>query len=205
MNKQKILLVLVALVVGVVGGFGGAYMFESLGDKNQNKLIKDYYLVENAVGVSPHGLRLRMDKGDQTFILVDLRSQEEYEREHITGAINIPAYSDKFTSAYHEVERIVGSFRELPEDKEIITYCYSVPCMTSRRIGKLLVENDIYVKHLNIGWNEWRYFWNLWNVEHELADTSPEQYVTEGPEPGVLENANPFLIDTGCTAGEFGC
>jgi len=38
--------------------------------------------------------------------------------------------------------------------------------MTGRKIGKMLAEKEIYVKHPNIGWNEWRYYWNLWN--HEL-------------------------------------
>ncbi len=59
-------------------------------EPSENDLIRDFYLTENAVHVSPYSLRRHMDKGDKDFILVDLRSPEEYEKEHIVGAINIP-------------------------------------------------------------------------------------------------------------------
>jgi len=111
-------------------------------------------LTENAAHVSPHTLRRKMDKGEQDYILVDLRSPQEYEREHIIGAVSIPAYTDPNTSAYEEKDRIIRQFRELIEKnpgKEIITYCYSIPCMTGRKIGKMLAENGIFVKTLIIG------------------------------------------------------
>ncbi len=121
----------------------------------------------------------------------NLRSQEEYEREHIMGAVSIPAYKDPDTSAYGDVRRIVNSFQELKKnnpDKDIIVYCYSMPGMTSRKIGKMLAENDIYVRLLGIGWNEWRYFWNMRNHEHEWDVTNVEDYVSSGKEPGIPEN-----------------
>lgn len=111
------------------------------------------------------------------FILVDLRSAEEYEVEHIKWAINIPAYKDKDHSAYDQVDRIVGSFANLPKDKKIIVYCYSRACMTGRKVGKMLADNGIFVKHLGIGWNEWRYDWKSWNHPHEWAITNPMDYV----------------------------
>ena len=74
---------------------------------------------------------------DNDFILVDLRSREEYNKEHIVSAINIPAYSDPNNSAYGEIERIIGEFEKLGTDKEIIVYCYSTACMTGRKeIGR---------------------------------------------------------------------
>ncbi len=148
-----------------------------------------------------------MDKGEQRYILVDVRSAEEYETEHIVGALNIPAYKNPNTSISldtekEERERIIGSFRELnKQGKDVIVYCYSMPCMTGRKIGKLLAEHDIYVKHLGVGWNEWRYFWSLWNHDGETP-TNVKDYVASGKEPG-----KPIIIDTfsPCRAGELGC
>lgn len=174
-------------------------------EKTTEELIADFYDIEVAVSVSPHGLRKKMDKGDKSFILVDLRSQEEYETEHVVGAINIPAYSDPNNSAYDQVDRIVNSFRELEkEGKEIIVYCYSIPCMTGRKIGHMLADHDIYVKALGVGWNEWKYYWNLWNHDGEAA-VNPEDYVISGSEPGepkinLVESLSPCTIDE-----EFGC
>lgn len=203
--------IIFALIAGLVGGFIGATILrpsttpvpgiaQELTDEER---IKDFYLTETAVLVSPHGLRKKMAKGDTSFILVDLRSPEEYEREHIVGAINIPAYKDPNTSAYGDVERIVQSFRDLGTDKDVIAYCYSIPCMTGRKVGKMLAEHDIYVKELGVGWNEWRHFWTLWNHEHEWDLTNVEDYIATGPEPG--QYAGPVNIQPCTIEGEFGC
>ncbi len=169
---------------------------------SKEQMIADFYRIENAVHVSPHGLRGKMDKGDVSFILVDLRSAEEYEKAHIVGAINIPAYSDPDHSAYDEVDRIVGAFQKLDTSKDIIVYCYSTPCMTGRKIGLMLAEHNIFVKHLGIGWNDWRYDWKGWNHEHEWSTTKAEDYIVAGKEPGkpkAPKSINP------CVEGQFGC
>lgn len=195
-------LVAVIVVSILCGGLAG-YVAADFNAPSQEELIEEFYAVENAVYVSPHGLRKMMDKGDESFVLVDLRSQEEYEQEHIIGAVNIPAYKDKDHSDYGAVDRIVGAFAALPKDKEVIVYCYSTPCMTGRKVGKMLAENDIFVKHLGIGWNDWKYDWTAWNHAHEWALTNAEDYVVSGVEPGKKEITN---SSTACPIDNaFGC
>ena len=203
MNNTKI--ILLAIIFGVIANIiTSSIILNQEEQETQEELIKEFYEIENAVYVSPHSLRKSMDKGINDFIIVDLRSQQEYEREHIIGSVSIPAYKDPDTSAYNERERIVDSFKKLIKEnpnKEIIVYCYSMPCMTGRKIGKMLAENNIFVKELGIGWNEWRYFWTLWNHEHETAVV--EDYVVSGSEPGIfkgLTNGQACPIE-----GEFGC
>ncbi len=201
MNKRLETIIISALIGAVVGALT-VFGVISYQKPSQEDLIKEFYDVENAVYVSPHGLRQKMSKGEiDDYILVDLRSAQEYEKEHIIAAINIPAYKDPETSAYNEVDRILSEFQKLLKDKEIIVYCYSMPCMTGRKIGKMLAENDIYVKHLGIGWNEWRYFWNLWNHDGETP-SKMEDYIAKGKDPGkpkISELLSP------CSEGEFGC
>lgn len=184
----------------------GVFVYSRLPQKpTSNELISEFYAVENAVHVSPHSLRKAMNAGEQPYTIVDLRSQQEYEKEHIIGAISIPAYSDPDTSAYKDVDRIVNAFRALPKNKDIIVYCYSTACMTGRKVGQMLVEHEIYVKHLGIGWNEWRYYWNTWNHEHEWNITKVEDYIATGKEPGAPKkkeqnSAIPCSLDN-----NFGC
>lgn len=196
--------IIVSLVFGAIGG-AIAYGVLNMNSKPSNEdFIKEFYLTENAVHVSPHSIRGQMDKGTGNFVLVDLRSSEEYKKEHVIGAVNIPAYKDPNTSAYDEMDRIVGDFQKLINEnpgKEIIVYCYSTPCMTGRKIGKMLVDRDIYVKHLGIGWNEWRYYWNLWNHDGETP-TKVEDYIISGNEPGKPKQKNSL---TPCSEGQFGC
>jgi rhodanese-related sulfurtransferase len=198
--------IVIAALVGAIVGVG-IVKYQEAGIKVEltaEQRIADFYATETAVHVSPHHIRKAIASGDRSFVLVDLRSQEEYEREHIVGAINIPAYKDPETSAYGDVERIVGRFNELGTEKEVIVYCYSIPCMTGRKIGNLLAENGIYVKHLGVGWNEWRYFWNQWNHEHEWEITDVGDYVASGSEPGVFEG-DPGLLQPCSIDAELGC
>lgn len=193
-----------ALIGALVGSLVTVAVINSQKPKDltTNDLIKQFYDVENAVYVSPHSLRRQMDKGEQNYILVDLRSPQEYEKEHIISAINIPAYKDPNTSAYEEKDRIIGEFRKLPKDKDIIVYCYSIPCMTGRKVGKMLSDAGIFVKHLGIGWNEWRYFWTMWNHEHEWNLTRPEDYIMSGKEPGAPQKKE---LPSSCGEGELAC
>ena len=204
MSQHTHTIVLSALVGAVIGA-GAVLVTERAFAPSEEKLIEDFYLTENAVHVSPHSLRRKMDKGEHDYVLVDTRSPQEYEREHIVGAVSIPAYTDPNTSAYNEKERIIGQFRTLIEEnpgKNIITYCYSIPCMTGRKVGKILAEEGIHVQTLGIGWNEWRHSWEFWNHEHEWRTTRPEDYVWSGKEPGVPTQRE---APSPCGAGEFSC
>ncbi len=199
-------LIIFTIIISAITGALASFVVLKLQTSDKEDLIEDFYMTENAVHVSPHHIRKAMANGDDNFILVDLRSREEYEQEHIVGAVSIPAYETPDKSAYGDVERIVNSFKELEEanpDKELIVYCYSIPCMTGRKIGKMLAENEIYVKHLGVGWNEWRYFWTLWNHPHEWNITRVGDYVINGSEPGEIKIN---LTSVGCAdGGEFGC
>lgn len=201
--KNLLTTVVVSLVAGALAAVLTVVLMGLGGEQEApEKLIEEYYTAETLVLVSPHHLRKAISKGKTAdFILVDLRSQAEYQRAHIVGAINIPAYKDPDHSDYGAVERIVGAFAKLPQDKEIIVYCYSTPCMTGRKVGKMLADHGIYVRHLGIGWNEWRYHWQTWNHEHEWDRTKVEDYIHQGGAvDGKLEGTSPCELDQ-----PFGC
>lgn len=178
-------------------------------EKTEDQKIASFYENKVATIVSPHSIRKKMAQGDNSFILVDVRSAEEYSDEHVIGAINIPAYIDKENSEHTDKERIVLDFAKLEEDnpyKDIIIYCYSYACMTGKKIGHLLATNDIFVQELGVGWNEWRHFWKQWNYPHEWAELekTSEKYIQKGPEAGKFK-IDPGAI-TGCKiSGDLGC
>ncbi|MAH03216.1 hypothetical protein CMI39_00305 [Candidatus Pacearchaeota archaeon] len=210
MKKIYVFIIFASIFGFIFGSLGSFIILKSYNSQekilSEDERIKEFYLTETSVLVSPHGLRKAMTKGDESFTLVDVRSEEEYIEEHIVGAINIPAYKDRDHSDYGAVERIVSSFKKLEKenpDKDIIVYCYSIPCMTGRKVGKILAENDIYVRELGVGWNEWRYFWTLWNHPHEWNNTYVEDYVTNGSLPGQLKEG---LVSKSCPIeGSLGC
>ncbi|GEM_PF-4224881 len=50
-------LIILVIVLSVIAGAAGGYFGSSLASPSQNALIKEFYVVENAVHVSPHSLR----------------------------------------------------------------------------------------------------------------------------------------------------
>ncbi|KKR80309.1 MAG: hypothetical protein UU28_C0043G0010 [Parcubacteria group bacterium GW2011_GWD2_40_9] len=82
MNKIKtfVITVTVSALVGSLATFGMMNLFVGSKEKTSNELIKEFYAVETAAHVSPHGLRGKLDKGGTTVLLIDLRSAQEYER-----------------------------------------------------------------------------------------------------------------------------
>ena len=193
----------VALIISVTTV--GIYHFSQ---QDETQLRQQYYRSEVATLESPHGIRKAIMQGKDDFILVDVRSAQEYEQEHIVGAVNVPVYRDPDTSAYDEEDRIVSEFQEVIKnhpDKKIVIYCYSSSCMSGRKIGRMLTDYGIYVKELGIGWNEWRYDWNMWNYPHEWETTHVENYVISGSEPGAYTSLE-GIGESGCSLSQsFDC
>ena len=95
--KKNYIIIFAVITAAIIGALVGSFTTVSLLSSKKpavKDLIDEYYQTENAVHVSPHSLRKKMDKGEDDYTLVDLRSSQEYEKEHIIGAINIPTYKD---------------------------------------------------------------------------------------------------------------
>jgi len=183
----------ITVIIGIVLGTMGSFLAVTYAMNTSQQRYKDFYDTENLVSVSPATIKQKMDTGVHDYILVDLRSAAEYDQEHIIGAINIPGTQN--------ITSMVDAFRQLPANKDIILYCYSAACTLSRQVGQILAQNGIFAKHLNIGWSEWRYHWDLWNPESNVTENM--SYIQQGSEPGVPVLSN----DTSsCYAsGGLGC
>lgn len=81
--------------------------------------------------------------GDSALVLLDMRATEDYQNGHIKGAVSMP------------IEEIDARYRDLPREKEIVTYCYSQHCQLSTLGALKLVKHGIPAKEMNVGWNEW--------------------------------------------------
>ncbi len=192
---------LLGLVIGAVGVFfylQGDLPFMSGSD--DNKMIAEYYENSTATLVSPHSVREKMAHGTDTgIILVDVRAEEDYLREHVVTAINI--------DTGRPLEMVLEDFESLVygnPDKEIIIYCYSAACMNGRKAGNFLAENGIYVKEMTIGWNEWRHGWQMWNYDTEWDTYKVEDFTATGEEPGVVPLSAKTLKQCG-VSGELSC
>jgi rhodanese-related sulfurtransferase len=97
--------------------------------------------------------------GDPDLVLLDMRDREDYQRGHIKGALSMP------------LEEIDKRYRDLPKDKDIVTYCYNQYCHLSTLGALKLVEQGISAKEMNVGRSEWV---KLGNPSHEESEGSRE-------------------------------
>lgn len=70
---------------------------------------------------------LQKIKNGENFIILDVRTPEQYQKRHIKGAINIP------------LEMIYQKMNQLPRDKQIIVYCNSG--VSSNIVQNILQQN----------------------------------------------------------------
>lgn len=89
MNKHNI--ILGVIIVGIAVLLIGVSVKQSANDEfaySPEEVHK--MLMSKNVEFDPQELNGMIEKGEQGFVLIDLRSPEKYEQYHISGAINIP-------------------------------------------------------------------------------------------------------------------
>ena len=63
-------------------------------------------------------------------LFIDTRYEDEFEQAHIKNAKNLPGNATR--------EEIMKFFESVPKDRQIVTYCGSPACNSSRRLAGFL-------------------------------------------------------------------
>jgi rhodanese-related sulfurtransferase len=92
----------------------------------------------------PYDLQHAQENDSRKIIVLDTRDAESFAKEHIPGAINIPT------------DQLSNRLSELPKDKEIIPYCWSVVCHLATRASLYLSEQGYVVHELAGGIEYWK-------------------------------------------------
>ena len=90
----------------------------------------------------PFELKHMIEEGEKLNI-IDVRSPEDYAKEHIPGAVNLP--HDKWST-----------FKGLSKDRTNVVYCYTVVCQIATKAAKYFAEHDFPVIELQGGMEYWK-------------------------------------------------
>ncbi len=120
--------------------------------------LKKYFEAKLAAEIGPHGLKEWLDQSKQDIVVLDVRDKESYEEEHIPTAINIP---------FEEFEE---RWKELPKDKEVVSYCWSLTCFLAPKAALFLAKKNLRVKELVGGIGEWKNYKFPVQKKGELAE-----------------------------------
>ncbi len=81
---------------------------------------------------------------NKNVLLMDVRPSEEYELDHITGAISVP------------MKELLCCLKDFTKEQEIIAYCRGPFCVLADEAVKVLSENGFKVRRLDEGYPEWK-------------------------------------------------
>lgn len=143
---------------------------------------KDFFSVnsKNQI-VDPYELLLRLKNHKNDFILIDLRTNQEYQKGHISTAINISGYKspEDLTFSSDQKKRVKGMFSPLySKGKQIVLYAQTSYSQTPSLVANLIGHTG-QVSILGIGYNEWAHMKTLWVPEAEWSSINPDDFVQD--------------------------
>jgi rhodanese-related sulfurtransferase len=98
-----------------------------------------------SVETDPSDVMLDLQRGQTGFIIVDVRSADDFAECHIEGAISFP---------YRQINE--ESVTRLPKDKLIVTYCRGPGCNASTKAALRLSSLGYRVKEMIGGLEYWK-------------------------------------------------
>lgn len=93
---------------------------------------------------TPYRLKETLETTPGSIVLVDVRDEESFRKEHILGATNIP------------LANIVKRLGDLPRDRTIVTYCWDMTCAAAPSAALELAQKGFKVQFLAGGIEEWK-------------------------------------------------
>jgi len=106
--------------------------------------LAKYFEAKLAAELGPHNVKRLLDGRASDIVVLDVRSREGYREGHLPGAINIP------------FEELPARMKELPKDKEIISYCWDVTCILCTKAAYVLASKGYRAKEMLGGIAEWK-------------------------------------------------
>lgn len=98
-----------------------------------------------SVETDPSDVMLDLQRGQTGFIIVDVRSTDDYEECHVEGAISFP---------YRQIN--AETVTRLPKDKLIVVYCWGPGCNASTKAALRLSLLGYHVKEMIGGLEYWK-------------------------------------------------
>src|SRR5258708_34911026 len=106
--------------------------------------VAAYFAAKLEAEWGPFDLKHALDERKEQIVVLDTRTADAYAEEHIPGAVNIP-----------EAE-LETRLKELPNNKEIIPYCWSMTCHLATRVALNLTQKGYRVHELAGGIGGWK-------------------------------------------------
>lgn len=103
----------------------------------------DYFSAKLNFEMTPYSLKNHRDKGTKEYVVLDVRTAEDFAKGHIPGALSIPLMD------------LPAKLATLPKDKTIVTYCGNITCALAPKAALKLAQAGFKVMELFGGFATW--------------------------------------------------
>jgi rhodanese-related sulfurtransferase len=104
-----------------------------------------HFLAKLSVETDPADVRLDLQRGQNSFVLIDARDAQDFEECHIPGALNLPYRRITAESTAH-----------LSKEQLLVVYCWSPGCNSATKAAARLNALGFQVKEMIGGIQYWR-------------------------------------------------
>ena len=114
--------------------------------------VASYFEAKLEAEWGPYDLKRALDHRAREIVVLDTRTPDAFQDEHLPQAVNIPT------------DQLAQRLSELPKNKEVVPYCWSITCHLATRAAFLLAKKGYRVHELAGGIELWK--------EHEFPVVS---------------------------------
>lgn len=152
MKYTKIYLIISLLFFTIFSAFCQNYQPDIMSPKieQDSTSAEQYFFNEMNFTTNPHGLKDVIDGKKHNVIIIDIRSEKDFLKGHIPGAVNLPY--DKY-DGFEGSETIFPSLRK---DSFNYIYCYELLCNLSQKACKKFASLGYPVKEVKGGFKAWQ-------------------------------------------------
>jgi rhodanese-related sulfurtransferase len=146
LNKLITLLLLVVMIISVVGCGKKDDSKNSMNLSNSTSVSIEEDINKYFANKPNHNYKIKQDefiakvKANEDMIILDIRSDKDYKKGHVKGAINVPWGP-----------AIAENLTKISQDKDVYVYCYSG--QTAGQAVMTLNLAGIKAKSVNLGFN----------------------------------------------------
>src|SRR5262245_37407931 len=104
-----------------------------------------HFVSKLSVETDPSDVMLDLQRGQNSFIIIDVRSVEDFEECHVEGAVSFPYRQMNAETVAH-----------LQKDKLVVVYCWGPGCNASTKAALRLSSLGFRVKEMIGGLEYWK-------------------------------------------------
>lgn len=144
------------------------------------KQIIEFKQYSNIYYFDPSNLINGYDEEDRGYLLVDTRSNEEFELGHIKNSVNVPLYTDyrQISKTKIKLSDFINQIRKInKKNRTIVLYGYYARAQILLDAVQFLGQNGISGQALSISWYEFKNNPASWMPGNDLGLFDVNQYI----------------------------